>query len=291
MVDVLYLNNVRPTMSLAIQSYPAGQSALKNSEKATLLLTAADYDSMAYSSPNGDLDISAATVGTFDVTRISGSYNVGTVNFVATATRIANGSTNSRSVVVKIANVAPAITVTSPARMRSGVSPQNYTISLSSTQTLASAPILNNVAGTGTLGGFGGSGTAWTASYTVPDSATKGTFAWTGLVATGLSGLTATTITTGQNYTVGGFTMRVLSVPAWPTRSVSIGTTVVDTSKLRCTNLSKGTSGSYNFTYQAGLTGTPDRYTITGGNTWYNCDTANASSNTSSMLIELEETA
>ena len=288
-LDCVYLNNAKPMVGLSVTGYPGSQQALKGSEGAAVTASAADYDDITFSSPNGELDVSTAVIGSFSVFRISGTYNVSVPNISATARRAANGSQTTATAIVKIANVPPSITVTSPARMRSGVSPQSYSIMLSSTQSLSAAPLLFNVAGTGTLGSFSGSSTAWTASYTVPDSATKGTFAWSGLQAVGLSGLVATSITTGQMYTVGGFTMRVISVPSWPARSAAIGTVVSDTSKLKCTNLSKGASGSYNFLYQSGTSTASDRYTITGGNTWYNCDTANASSNTTSMNIEIEE--
>lgn len=290
-VDCVYLNNIKPGLTLSITSYPNGQAALKGSESASISLSASEYDSITFGSPNGDLDTSGGSVGQFSVSRIAGSYNISTPNLAVTAVRFANGTQTVATVVVKIANVAPVITVTSPSRMRSGVIAQTYPINLSSNQALAVAPSLSNAAGTGTMGAFTGAGTAWTAVYSVPDSATKGTFAWSGLQAVGLSGLVATTITTGQTYVIGGFTMRVISIPAWPARSAVIGTAVADVAKLKCTNLSKGTTGSYNFTYQPAIGNAPDRYTITAGNTWYNCDTANASSNTSSMSIEIEELA
>jgi hypothetical protein len=91
---------------------------------------------------------------------------------------------------------------------------------------------------------------------------------------------------------------RTIQVAAFPNREASIGTTVSNTSKLRCTNLAKGSSGSLNFTYQNSTNESVNRFTITGpsgqhnayGDLWYNCDGANASSNTTGeMLIEIEE--
>ncbi|MNL64696.1 hypothetical protein D3C87_1889350 [compost metagenome] len=71
---------------------------------------------------------------------------------------------------------------------------------------------------------------------------------------------------------------------------MAIGTKVVDTAKLRCSNLSKGATGSLNFTYQATQSPAADRYTVLTENTWYNADNANATSNTGgTMQIELEE--
>jgi hypothetical protein len=99
-------------------------------------------------------------------------------------------------------------------------------------------------------------------------------------------------------YTVGGFVFRKLLIDAYPNRSALIGTNVSDVNKLRCTNLSKGTTGSLNFNYQYTLANTLDAFTITdinealdpAGAYWYNLDGANASSNTGGqMFIELEE--
>jgi hypothetical protein len=81
-----------------------------------------------------------------------------------------------------------------------------------------------------------------------------------------------------------------MTIPAFPNREGDIGTQVADTSKLRCTNLSKGVSGSLNFEYKATTDNEVDKYTVLDGDTWYNCDGANASSNTTgTMQVEIEE--
>ena len=290
-VDCLTLNNIKPNIIIGTMQYPSGQSALKNNEVANFNLSITDYSSYNVST-NGELNVSAVSPGNTHVNRVGGDVNVSTNNLTVTAQRSANGSSSSASSCVKIVNVAPTISITSPSRMRSGVSPQNYTITLNSNQPLASAPTLNNTAGTGSfISAFSGSSSVWTRTYQVSDANTKGTFSWASLSATGLSGLITTTISSGSTYTIGGFTMRVITVPAWPTRSAAIGTTVTDTTKLKCTNLSKGSSGSYNYTYQVTSNNAPDSYTILTTNTWYNCDVSNASSNTSSMQIEIEELA
>ena len=295
-VNVLTLNNVYPSVVFGSVTYPLTQLALKNSESAAFTLTMTNYTSFSATSPNGDLNVTGVVPGASSVYRIGGSYNVSTSNVQVTASRSANGSSNTATLVVNIANVIPVITVSQPyARLRSGGAngtvQQNYVITLSSNQLIASAPSLGLTVGSGTWNGsFSGSGASWTRVVTIADTDNKGTFPYTGISATGLSGLVASTVTTGANYVLGGFVFRTLTVPAWTNRSATIGTMVASTAKLQCTNLSKGSSGSLNYTYSASTTDASNTYSITGGNTWYNCDLQNSVSNTSgTMQIEIEE--
>lgn len=299
LTHTLKVNNLRPTVTFGAVTYQAGQTALKGTEVATFVNAASNYDSIAYSSPNGQLTLNdAANVfkTPFVVARLAGTYNITTNNLQITASRSANGSSTTANGVVAIADAAPVITVTTPAaRLRSGgnngTAVQNYTITFTSTQALKEAPSMNAPAGTW-QGAWTGNGakTVWTRQLQVHDNDAKGTFSWNSVIATSLSNQVVSAIGTGGDYTLGGFVFRTLTVPAYPNRNAAIGTTVASTAKLRCTNLSKGSSGSLNFTYQADQTNAADRYTITGNNSWYNCDGANASSNTGgSMQIELEE--
>lgn len=290
------LNNLYPTVSFGTVTYPAGQGAIKDSENATIANSASNYNTIAYSSQTSELSISnpSAFESSKTVTRISGTYNVSTANIRVTATRTANNASTTATGVVKIANSAPTISITTPAsRLRSGgnngTTIQSHTITLTASQALYSAPSLN--APEGAWGaGFTGSGTTWTRPLLVSDNNAKGVFSFNSLSAVNLAGITVTSISAGQTYTIGGFVFRTLTVAEFPNRTAGIGTAVSDTSKLRCTNLSKGATGSLNYTYQATTAEAVDRYTITGGDTWYNCDGANASSNTTgTMKIELEE--
>jgi hypothetical protein len=304
-VNVVNLNNLRPTVTYGTKTYPAGQGALKNSETATVAVTLSDLDTILFTSPNGDLSITNPTLieATKTVQRIAGTYNISTTNLSASATRSANASTTVSSTVVYIAHSAATITVSEPyTRLRSGgnagTSAQNYTITITSSQNLYNAPTLTAPAGTWQGAAFIGGPTAWTRSLQIHDNNTKGTYTWTSLVATNLAGVVTNTITGDSQYTLGGFVFRVMTIAAWPNREGSVGTQVSNTAKLRCTNLSKGSSGSLNFTFQATTANLVNYYTVTqptgvynaAGNLWYNCDAANASSNTSgTMQIEFEE--
>lgn len=297
------LNNTYPSISFGSIVYPVGQGALKNSEQATVNHTVTDFDSIAYSSPISQLTI--ANTATYEaaktVTRAAGDYNDSSNNFRVTATRAANAASTTANTIVEIAHVAPSITITKPAaRLRSGgnqgTSAQNYTITLSSNQKLGQTPTLTAPAGTFT-NTFSGGPKVYTRTFQVHDDDTKGSYTFGGLTAVNKAGL-QTTIATGQGYVLGGFVFRTLTVAAFPNRSTAIGTNVANTAKLRCSNLSKGDSGSLNFTYQSAITDAENRFTIVDnadnfdadGGYWYNCDAANASSNSSgTMQIELEE--
>jgi len=304
-VNVVNLNNTYPTITFGAKTYPGSQQALKGSEVATVAMTVSDSDTVLYTSPNGDLDITNPTTNETPktVTRISGTYNISTTNLRCVGTRTANNAVTTSNTVVYIANSACTLAVTEPyTRLRSGgnsgTSAQNYTITITASQTLLSAPTLVAPVGTWQGDGFGGSGATWTRSIQIHDDDTKGTQDWGAISGTNLAGIETTAVTGDSQYVVGGFVFRTLTVAAWPNREASIGTQVLDVTKLCCTNLSKGSSGSLNFTFKTSIVDGVDKYTITeptgiynaAGGLWYNCDLSNAVSNSSgTMQIELEE--
>lgn len=305
LVNTIKLNNTYPVITFGVINYPAGQSALKATEAATVNHTVTNFDTVAYTST----ELTVASPGVYapakGVTRLSGVYNVSVDNFTVTAKRNANGAQTVKGAIVAIADGTPTIVVTTPAaRLRSGgnsgTAPQQHVITITSSQALSAAPTMNAPEGTWSDVAFtpNAAKTVWTRRLQVHDDNIKGSYNWNSFVATSLSGRTINAINTGTSYVLGGFVFRTLSVAAFPNREATIGTAVSDTSKLRCSNLSKGNTGSLNFLYQAALTGAVDRYSITGptgvannkGTLWYNADAGNATSNTGgTMQIELEE--
>jgi hypothetical protein len=299
------LNNLYPTVTISNILYPTGQQALKNNESATIVNTITNANVVSYLSPNSQLSIADAHIYNNNkiVSRVAGSVNTSTNNLRIVATRTANGASREQSTIVFIMNIAPTITIITPAvRLRSGgnnnTQPVDHVITISSDQNLLSAPTLTAPIGNWIGSNFTGSNKVWTRSLRIHDDDPKGTYNWQGLQATNLAGITTSVITSGISYTLGGFIKRRFYVAAFPNREGSIGTYVTDTSKLRCTNLSKGAENSLNTTYQETMTNDINRFTITGpsgvlnpfGNLWYNNDGLNASSNTSgAMQIDLEE--
>jgi len=303
-LNTVILNNLYPTISISSITYPVNQSALKDNEEATIVNGASDYDIISYQSSelaitNPELFESVKTVS-----RISGDYNITENNFSITATRLANGAVTQLNNVINIASVLPEITISSPyTRLRSGgnfgTSAQVYPITLTSNQKLDKIPALNAPEGTwidqfsSNDGGF-----TWIRNIQIHDDDNKGTFSWNSLFVRSMSNMITETITGTNTYVLGGFVFRTLRVDAYPNRITNVGTNVSDTTKLRCTNLSKGESGSLNYTYIDNLNESLDKFTIVdqlltlnqNGDHWYNSDGFNATSNTSGeMYIELEE--
>ena len=302
---VLALNNTRPSVTFGSIVYPMlvdpiRQLALKVTEEATVNVTYSNADTALWSST--ELIVSDPTIlGNKVVNRNDGvgsvGYNVSTNNLQVVLTRTANATTATFSTVVWIANTNPVITKTLPAaRLRSGVADQNHIITFTSNQRLMSfavdaGTILGDAAGT-----FSGSwatvnnGLTNTRTLVVADSDPKGTATFTGLSAINLAGKEVTTVTTNLDYVLGGFVTRTVTFPLWDAnqiREVALGTNVSDTSKLVAFNVTRNRATTYRGTVGDEI----DKFTITGGNTLYNCDLENASTAiTSPVLITIEET-
>lgn len=279
---------------------PIRQLALKVTEEATVNVTYSNADTALWSST--ELIVSDPTaLGNKVVNRNDGvgsvGYNISTDNLQVVLTRTANATTATFSTVVWIANTNPVITKTLPAaRLRSGVAAQNHIITFTSNQRLMSfamgaGTILGDAAGT-----FSGSwatannGLTNTRTLVVADSDPKGTATFTGLSAINLAGKEVTTVSNDLDYVLGGFTQRTLTFPLWDTnqiREIALGTNVYDTSKLVAFNVTRNRAT----TYRATVGDEIDKFTITGGNTLYNCDLENASTAiTSPVIITIEET-
>lgn len=322
-VGTINLNNTRPSVSYGAPSYPtilpAGplQQAIKLLESATLPVTYSNCDSVIFTSPNGFVKFLNPTNLTGQSVSIDtagvGQYSVSVNNVKAEVSKTSNGTSGTFLTFVNIADVAPRVHVTLPAdRLRSGVAAANHSISLVSNQRMLSVTSL-----TPSIGEFVGSwvtansGLTWTRNLAIVDTNPKGTGTFTGLVTTSLSGMVVETLTAegpipaGDTYVAGGFTQRVINVPAYVinnNREADIGTYVTDTSKLRATNLSEGDAGTLNTSFGGPFAGAiPDldnSFTITGpsgvynpgGRLLYNRDLANAQTNSTGLAqFEIEE--
>ena len=305
LTHTIKLNNLYPTITFGAITYPAGQSGLKGVEAATVNHTIINQDTVTYSSTELTIASPSVYAAAKSVSRLAGTYNISVKNFNVSAKRAANGAVTTDGVVVAIADTIPTITVSTPAaRLRSGGNAgtvaQEHNISITASQALEEAPTLNAPEGTWVEASWTGNAakTVWTRKLRVHDDNAKGTFSWNSLSAKSKSGRVVSAITTGPSYVIGGFVFRTLNVPAYPNREAALGTKVVDPSKLRSTNLSKGPTGSLNFTYQGSLVAGVNKFSITGptgvfnagGTLWYNNDAANATSNTAgTMMVEVEE--
>lgn len=222
------VNNQTPTISAATVTYPTNQSALKDSEQATVNMVVTNQGSSptyTYSDPSTTTELTISSASTYSadkqVTRQGGGYNVSSANFQLLVNRNENGTNSTQTAIVNIADTAPTLTVSSNGgtRMRSGgndgTSQQNYDIVISTGgQRLIQAPTLG--APEGTLGTFSHSAnaTTFTASMGVHDNDSKGTHTYSSINAVNLAGKTVTTIGSGSQYTFGGFVSRTKTLTA-----------------------------------------------------------------------------
>jgi len=225
----LIIDQVYPTITFNSITYPASQSALKNSETADVNVSVTNWtagtDNITYSTPLSEITIPNLTTYAQikTVTRVGGTYNVSSNNYAISATKVRNAATSTYARNVQIANVAPQLSITEPyTRLRTrsdgysnvGLTTAStvaeHTITISSNQVLNAVPTLASPdAGKGTWknGTWTNAGgmTSFTNVLQLLDSCTRGTHAWGAISGTGLSGLNTTTITGDGNFTIGGF--------------------------------------------------------------------------------------
>jgi len=235
------LNNLYPTVTFGTILYPGTQLAIKSGEDASVGNTVTNYNTITYSSPNGEL--TPANTTTYEtskkVTYLSGGYNIASNNLRIVANRAANNATTTQNTVVWIANTPTTLSISNPAtRLRSGGSDgtaaQNHTITITSSQRLLAAPTLaKDTGGTWQGGGFTWSApaTTFTRALQVVDSEAKGTFNWGAISGTNLAGLVCTTNSGSTQYILGGFVQRTLTLAAFGWQ-VNMNVAVSDYSKL-----------------------------------------------------------
>lgn len=292
------LNQTVPTIGSITVAYPAGQSALKGSEVATVSATVTNGDVVSYTS---SANLSVASPNTYaaskSVSRVSGGYVIGVNNYTITATKSSNGATVTKSAAISIADTAPtaAISITgSPARLISSAAGQSYTVTITANQSLYAAPSLSAPSGTWS-GSWTGSGTTWSRTLVVKDTDAKGSFNFSGLSLPNLAGVIGNTISSGAAYTIGGFATRTLTFAAF-SQLAAIGTNVANISKVTA----KYTGNANNLTLQNSTVNAFQGFTITDAAGNYNpnggylfiTDQAYAGANTSgTLMVDIGEAA
>lgn len=294
-------NSVYPAVSISSIAYPGSQEALKNTESATVSNSASNYDSISYSSGNGELSITNST--TFEAsktaTRAGGSYNISNDNFTITATKNSNGRVVSTSTVVYIANTAMSLSINNLASVLSS-SPTGLSdnFNLVSDQQYISVPTLSTDGAQTSPSSLSiiSSGTNTNSNafrITVSDSDTKGTFTWD-VSATNLAGIVTTSISVNPNYVLAGFSSRTIT--ASPTSLgaglASIGTTVADPANLSFENVSEGgtaPNGGTTYTYQSYPNGTQLDNSYDVDNKFTVCDSNGLTSSTGDHVFNLDK--
>ena len=250
------LNNLKPTINLSDIQYPTGQEAIKESEEAVVVNTIDDFDEVTYRSPNNSLEITNRY--TYEENKIvtrDTNLNLESNNIEIEAKRNANGSRSIKRDIVKVLNVSSTIDIESPDRLRSSSSGRSHTIKIKSNHQLIEPPTVDAMYGQWEGQEFT-EGDGWERDLTIYDDDPKGIYEFSNLVATNIAGITTNVINSGKEYEIGGFaTRRISFAPFTPT--ASIGTSVADTSKLKCIDI-----GGNEFSYKSNDIGAEHAYTI-----------------------------
>ena len=248
-------NTDSPSVSISSITYPSNQEALKDQESATVLNSASNYDTIEYTSPGTNPELTISSPSTFNgsksVSRSAGSYNITTDNFFITAIKTSNGSAAQDSTIVKIANTNLELSILNLSSTLSssseGISDQ---FNLNSTQKFLEAPdLLTDLSQTSpselTTGSQGTDTNSNSYTITVKDSDTKGDFTWQ---ASGqnLAGKIQNTISTNPDYTISGFSSRIST--SNPSTQLGrglfpIGTNVSSPDNVVFENIAEGGSG------------------------------------------------
>lgn len=231
--QTIIINNQGPTYGGFNVVYPDNtgsggyaQQALKNTEDADVTIIASNVGAnptYQYSS-NGQLSIpDQAYSATKTVSRISNStgWNDSSYNYTLQVTRAENNKTTQTSLVVKIADTNPQITVTpnNNNRMQSGgndgTTIKDHNIRMNSDQPLLQAPTLTAPHGDLTAFSWSSGTETFNATMSVSDNYNKGVHTWGALEAVNLAGRVVTNITGNDTYEFGGFRSRDVTLEAF----------------------------------------------------------------------------
>lgn len=300
-VNVVQCNNLHPTVTFGSVTYPGSQTALKNSETATVAVTTANLDTISYTSPNSQLSITNPSTieSPKTVQRIAGNYNVSTANLQAEAVRTANDAHTTSTAVIRIAHVAATISVSEPyTRLRLGNPNADYTITITSNQEIPSAPTLDSdtapnsgvLQGTAWVGGL----LTYTRTFRVSNTSVPGTYSWLNLSATNRAGIETTTITGDASYVVGGSVARSVTFPPF-SQTTSLDVPITNYSKLQAGIFTATNQQSARNATLGNHSNLTDTYTIeaTGVNPttifWNDLAAANSNSSGTAQLLNIEE--
>ncbi len=231
-------NSLKPSIAFGAPTYPPGQQAIKSTESANVVMTLADYDTIAYTSTQTTVTDNTTDI---DCEYLADDYNISSNNVTATATRAANDTTTVVSSLVKIVNVPAQVVLSGlPNPMKSGGNhdtlAQEYTVTMTCNQELITR--CSTTIPIGTLGAFttpAQNVLVTTATVTVDDSDVQGTYNFTPPTdGEGLSGIPITAWTTGAAYTILGFVDRLVALAPF-TSNVTVTGPLEDTNKANVT--------------------------------------------------------
>jgi hypothetical protein len=224
------LDQIAPTFGPFTVTYPNGHAALNTGESATVACTVLNADDVVYGGTgltvvNSLVQGSPKTVG-----HVLSGYQ--TATYTVLAHKAANDSSASAATSIQIATVAPTARLQTVPSGRLASSPMgvDYTVVLTPSQALLTAPLLNPSAGMW-QGGWALVGSTWQRILRIADSVPRGPALFSGLSLVGPSGIAGSVITSGAAYVVGGFSPRTVTFAAF-SRVAALGVSVGDPTKL-----------------------------------------------------------
>lgn len=297
-----HLNNTtRPSVTIGSITYPAGQQALKDAESATVSNAVTNQDTIAYTSPGSQLNITNPTTyeASKSVARSAGDYNISSNNFTITATKTSNGAVATASTIVQIAHADLQLSITNLASsISSSPAGVSDSFNMTSTQKFLEAPdLFTSLSQTSpselTTGSQGTNTNSNSYTIKVRDTDTKGTFAWR-VSGQNLAGKIQNTIGTNPNYTLAGFSSRTIeaSPRGLAAGLADIGTSVTNPANVSVENISEGgtaTNGGTVYTYQSYADNTQLDNTYDVNNKFTICDSAGRTLTSGDHIFNLDQ--
>ncbi|MFY0656173.1 MAG: hypothetical protein JXR12_05310 [Neptunomonas phycophila] len=246
--NAIFLDQRVPQIQNVTIEYPNGQSAIKGTEDATIVFNLVDATESEFSVGNSITMLS----GNFSGSELlvvesagNGDKTDGT-NLTITARRADNDTETTVSVLVKVVDTVPTLTLSiagNPTRLTSSPTGEQYTVYIDSDLDLDTVVPPSISAPSGSLSSITQvNSKRWQTTLTVEDINPRGVFDFFNISAVSLSGVV---VNSAQNtsYTVGGFSERTLAVPLFDTtpgdeivgRTVDMGVEVGDPNKLNVT--------------------------------------------------------
>ena len=313
-VHVVNLNNLKPTIIQNSLTYPisvtpsAQQYALKSLESAELMVTITNYSTVTYTDLLNQIIIPNPNI--YETTKLiqaksstTNLYNINNPNLKISATRLANNSVSELDIIIKIANIAPQLTIVKPSgRFRSGgnlgTSIQEYIIIVNSSQEMHPDfvfgvesincsfevndwQLINSSSRNRTL--------------LVSDNDSKENYNLSSPFGYNLACVSVSNTIIDSNISLGGFVKRTVILNENETE-VDLEVFVTDTTKLNVTNYSISEE-SDNISYQNSIVNNPNTFTILNpsltpnviGNIFKNTDSVNVQNTSSFIEFDIEE--
>ena len=283
-------NSTIPSITFGPSTYPTSQQAIKSTESASIENIVINQDSINYTSPNNELEITSPLIfeTNKNVNYLTGGYNVdgdgGQNNLKITATKSSNGAVRESFKIINIANTPLVLNVNNlPLKIKTSISPTGNNFNLTADQLMLNTPALNADPAqtnpsiiTQTSSGSGKNSNTYT--LTASDSDSKGSFNWQ-VSAFNLANIETSYISNPSAYTLEGFTSRTVAASPNDLGAglAAIGTEVSNPSNINFENISEGGSapnGGTLYSYQPYPNGTQlnnsfdinNKFTICDGN-------------------------